>query len=87
MVAAQCAGCQQAISHRGAGSKGGTDIWEGLAWWHAKNLCVHEPMKKSLRGMTFFFYVTNNYKKNQKNKEHLGNLLLHKKWFSWHFLQ
>lgn len=25
---------------------GGTDIWEGLAWWHAKNVCIHVRIKK-----------------------------------------
>lgn len=44
MAAAQCAGCQWGISHQGAGSKGGTDIWEGLAWWHEGNLCIHDAV-------------------------------------------
>lgn len=37
MAAAQCAGCQRRISQSVAGSKGGTNIWEGLDWSHTKN--------------------------------------------------
>lgn len=51
-VILMCARCQHGINHRGAGLKGGTDIREGLAEWHTKNLCMeeHDPVIKSLMG-------------------------------------
>lgn len=37
-VCGQCVGCQRGISQCFfAGAKGGTDIWEGLAWSRTKN--------------------------------------------------
>lgn len=73
MVAAQCAGVSmELVSPFLADSKGGTDIWEGLAWLHAKNLCtvfVGFEKKKPEGKDGIFFYITNAHTNQNKNSE------------------
>lgn len=71
-------GVSRVLVIKGTVSKGGTDIWEGLPCWHAKNSGViwldgknKMPEGKDVTIVIFFFYV----RYTQKTKQILENNL------------